>query len=410
MGFNFDTSAATPILKNRYTDKKIQTLAFKSALLALMPKDSSQGGAQYVGAIRSAIGSTASHTDTVAFTAGSSSKYNQWQCAWSPAFSSANVSGNAIDQSKGDANALVDAMVSEFDGAFIDIGQLLGADVFGNGGGAFGQIASTSTISSTTITLADPSKIFNFVIGQIIQLSLDDGTGGNGVRTGTLTLTNVDIMAGTLTASAAWNTIAGATVNDFIFGQGNYDLAFPGLAGWVPDANHRPASNDSFDGVNRFSDPVRLAGVYYNGSGQPKTETLMRAAALTQRMNGRPDVCVLNPMDYAEIEQALSTNVRYVTVESFDNAQISFDAIRLATPFGMINLVMDIFCPQGSSWMLELDTWLLPSAGDVPHVAGEGVDGLQWLRSSGADAYQMRVKSLSSTYCSAPGKNGSILF
>src|SRR5271157_4684723 len=144
MGFYFDYSAVTPILKNNYTKKRIETLAFKSSLLGIMPKQSNAGGVQYVGAIRSAISSSVSHTDSVAFTAGSSSIYNQWLCPWKYGYASANISGAAIDLSKGDANALVDAMVSEFDGAFIGLGQQLGADLFGDGGGSFGQISSGS--------------------------------------------------------------------------------------------------------------------------------------------------------------------------------------------------------------------------------------------------------------------------
>lgn len=406
MGFNFDINAATPILKNRYTDKKIQTLAFKSALLAIMPKDTSQGGQQYVGAIRSAIGSTASHTDTTAYAAGSSSIYNQWLCPWAYGFASANVSGSAIDQSKGDPNALVDAMVSEFDGAFIDLGQMLGSDLFGNGGGAFGQISSGSNVATHTITLTDISKIFNFVVGQIVQSSADDGTGGAGVRVGTGTLTGVDIILGTLTLGANWNvSITGCTASDYLFQSGNYNGAFAGLQGWCPDANNRANLATSFNGVVRSADPIRLAGGYYQGKGAPKNETLMKACALAQRMNGRPDYCVVNPMDYADIEMNLTGKVSYQTVEAFENAQVSFDAIRLATPYGMVTLLMDIFCPLGNFWLLELDTWLLPSCGEVPRVAGEGVDGLQWLRSATSENYQMRAKYIASTYCSAPGKN-----
>jgi hypothetical protein len=406
MGFNFDINAVTPVLKNRYTQEKIQSLTFKSALLAIFPKDTDQGGVQYVGAIRSAVGSTASHSDSTAYTSGSSSVYNQWLCPWSYGFASANVSGSAIDLSKGDPNALVDAMVSEFDGAFIDLGQMLGADLFGNGGGAFGQLASTSTIASTTITLRDPSKVFNFSQGQILQASADDGTGGGGVRAGTVTLTAVDITTGNLTASGNWNAgIAAITVNDFLFQNGNYNGAYPGLAGWLPDSTHRGSLGTAFCGVVRSADPVRLAGVYYTGLGAPKTETIMKAAALVQRMNGRPDFLVVNPLDYADIEITLSSQKRFVTVEAFENAQISFDGVSIATAYGMITILMDIYCPVGTAYLLELDTWLMPSAGEVPRVAGEGVDGLQWLRASGSENYQMRCKYIASTYCSAPGKN-----
>jgi hypothetical protein len=412
--FNFDVAAATAILKNRYTTKKIETLAFKSSLLGIMPKDPNQGGVQYVGAIRSAIGSAVSASDTVAFTTGSSSVYNQWLCPWKSAYASANVTGEAIDRSKGEANALVDAMVSEFDGAFIGLGQKLGADLFGDGGGSFGQISTGSNVATNTITLAVPSQIFNFFQGQILQVSSDDGTGGALVRTGTVNVTGVDINLGTITVSgASWAAgIAAAAPGDYIFMNGNYNGAIAGIDAWIPTQAERNAGRltAAFNGVVRSADPVRLAGVAYQGNGAPKSESMIQLGMLVQRMNGRPDIFVTNPVDYADLERELGSRVQYITVESFENAQIAFEGINLATPYGHVKILNDIFCPQGQGYMLELDSWLIPSMGELIRVAGEGIDGLQWLRQAGADAYQMRALYRASTYCSAPGHNGTVQF
>ena len=413
MGFNFDTTAATAILKNRYTTKKIETLAFKSSLLGLMPKDPQEGGVQYVGAIRSAIGSAVSASDSIAFTTGNSSIYNQWLCPYKSAYASANVTGSAIDQSKGDANALVDAMVSEFDGAFIGLGQKLGADLFGDGGGSFGQISALSNVGTPTITLASPSQIFNFFQGQILQLSQDDGTGGAGVRSGTVTVTAVDINLGTITCSGNWTAgIAAAAPGDYVFMNGNYNGAIAGLDAWIPTQAERNAGRltATFNGVARIADPTRLAGVAYQGNGAPKAESLIQLGMLVQRMHGRPDIFVCNPVDYADLERELGSRVQYITVESFENAQISFQGVNLATPYGHIKILNDIFCPQGQGYLLETDSWLIPSMGELIRVAGEGIDGLQWLRAAGSDSYQMRALYRASTYCSAPGHNGVVVF
>ena len=409
--FNFDITAVTPVLKNRYTKMKIQTLAFASTFLAMIPKDTEAGGNAYIGAMRSAIGSTASHTATTAFSTGSSSTYNQFTCPYSQAFATANVTGQAIDQSKGDANALVDAMVSEFDGAFLDIGQMLGADLYGNGGGSFGQIATTNTGSTTTITLQQPSQIVNFVQGQIVQLSVDDGTGGSGVLSGTLTITAVNIDTGSLTASAAWWSLnsSSSVAGYYIFQDGNYAGAYAGLGGWLPAYNARGNLGTSFNGVVRSADPTRLAGVALNGMGAPKDVTLIKAASLVQRMGGRPGYALLNPLDYSSIVTAATSRIIYTTVQSFDNAQLSFKAAELATEYGVITLVTDVFCPLGTCYLIQMDTWLMPSMGEVPRVWGEGVDGLQWLRGTG-DSFQLRVVARATTYCSAPGKNCVITF
>jgi hypothetical protein len=411
MGYQFDTSAATPILKNRYTKSKIQTLAFKSAVLAIMPKDPEAGGNAYFGAMRSAIGSTASHTATTAFSSGSASVYNQWVCNYAQSYATANVSGDAVDRTKGEANALVDAMVSEFDGAFIDIGQMLGADLFGDGGGSFGQISATSNVGTATITLSQPSQIVNFNQGQILQASSDDGTGGAGVFTGTVTVSAVDINAGTITVSgASWTAgIASVAAGSYLFQNGNYAGAYPGFAGWLPAYNARGGLATPFNGVVRSADPTRLAGVAVNGQGAPKDVSLIRATSLTQRMGGRPDYVVLNPLDYSSIVTAATTRIQYTTVQSFDNAQLSFKAAELATEYGMLTLLTDVFCPVGTCYGLQLDTWLMPSMGEVPRVWGTGVDGLEWLRGTG-DSFQLRVVARATTYCSAPGKNFVLTF
>ncbi len=410
MGYEFDFNAVTPALKNHYTNKKIQTLAFQSALLGIFPKYTAAGGQQYVGAMRSAIGSTASHTASTSFTAGSSSVYNQWLCPWASGYASANVTGLAIDASKGDENSLVDAMVSEFDGAFIDLGQQLGAEIFGDGGGSFGQISTTSNVGTTQITLANPSQTFNFVQGQILQSSSDDGTGGAGVRTGTVTLTAVDIMNGTLTASGNWSAgITGVTAGDYLFQDGNYDGAFAGLSGWIPAYNNRTNLGTAFNNVVRSADPTRLAGVAYNGAGAPYDESMIQLAAYVQRMNGRPDYFIVNPLDYAQLEKLLGSRVQYMSVESFDNPQISFPGISFATPYGFLKILSDVYCPQGTGYMLQMNSWLLPSMGEVPRLYN-GVDGLTWLRSPTDDNFQMRCLWRATVYCDAPGHNGVVTF
>lgn len=360
--------------------------------------------------MRSAIGSTASHTANTAFTAGSSSIYNQWLCPWASGYASANVTGLAIDASKGDENSLVDAMVSEFDGAFIDLGQQLGAEIYGDGGGSFGQISTTSTVASTTITLANPSQCFNFVQGQILQSSQDDGTGGAGVRTGTVTLTAVDIMTGNLTASGNWSSgISGCTAGDFLFQDGNYDGAFAGLAGWLPAYNQRSGLGTAFNNVVRSADPTRLAGVALNGAGAPLDESMIQLAALVQRMNGRPDYFVVNPLDYAQLEKLLGSRVQYMSVESFENPQISFPGISFATPYGFLKILSDVYCPQGIGYMLQLNSFLMPSMGEVPRLYN-GVDGLTWLRNPTDDNFQMRALWRATTYFDAPGHNGVVTF
>lgn len=413
MGLNLDITAVTPVLKNRYTDKKIETIAFMSETLGFMPKDPNYGGSMYVGAIRNATSSSRSALDTVAFTVGNSSKYQQWQVSWQSDYASANITGQAIDQAKGDANSLVDAMTGEFDGAFISLGISLGGALWRNGGGQIGQISSGSTVGTATITLADTSAVVNFYVGQVLQLSSDDGTGGAGVRTGTVTLTGVDVNAGTLTASGNWTAgIAAAAASDYIFQQGDYNAKIQGIPAWIPTSAARTGTfwTGAFNNVTRTSDPVRLAGTAYVGNGAPKAESMIQLLTLINRIGGRPKKFVANPLDYADIVKDLGSRVQYVTDSAFENAQIAFDGVSVATPYGKVTIHSDPFVPVGSGWAVNFDQFLLPSMGKVPRVIGAGIDGQEWLRVAGADAYQARMVYRACTYCQAPGHQGVVTY
>jgi hypothetical protein len=420
MGFNFDVTAATATLKSRYTDLKIQTLAYKSKLLARMPKDPTYGGQDYRGTIRFATTTAVSALDTIAYTVGNASQYSQWVVPWKDHYASANITGGAIDRSKGDANALVNDLTGEFDGMFVSLGVALGWQLYGNGGGALGQISSGSTVGSVTITLANISNVTNFQVGMILQASVDDGTGGGGLRSAgaTITLTGVDRTLGTLTAAGNWSaSIAAIVAGDFLFQNGNYNACFPGLSGWLPApayttangtviASKRPIGGDNFLSVNRFPDPIRLAGGYFQGNGAPKEETVLQLAMLVQREGGTPNVMACNPADAVDVIKALESRTIYQNPGTDTSPTVGFEGFKIATAGGMIEVVQDPFCPQGIFYLLQLDTWLLPSIGKIPRVFGKGIDELEWLRNAGADSYQLRGGFRVGSYCSAPGWNG----
>ena len=275
----FDISAATPILKQYYTAKKIETLVFQSPLQAIIPKDTSGSGVSYVGAIRSALTSAVSFTDTVAFANGSSSVYKQWVCPWRSGYGRALVSGAALDQCGNDRGAFVKAVISETEGAYAAIGQQIGAGLWHNGGGSIGKLDGSTTVTGLVQTLANPSDAINFRPGQTIKSSATDGTSGS-VRVGSVTLTAVDLFTGVLTASGNWDAGITTPVNtDYLFMDGDFGLAFQGVPAWiVPNALRAGTLGTAFNGVTRSADPVRLAGVPYDDPDRHDAEPARREA------------------------------------------------------------------------------------------------------------------------------------
>ena len=404
----FDITAATPILKQYYTKKKIESLVFESVTLAKIPKDTSGSGVAYVGAIRSAIPASVSGSDTVAFATTGGSVYNQWVCPWRFGYASANITGEAIDKTANDAGAFVKAITSETEGAFKAIGQQLGAALWSNGGGSIGKIG-VGGITGSTITLTDANQVVNFWQGQVIQLSVDDGTGGGGVRAGTLVVSKVDFFTGILTFTVAVTTgIAAAAAGDSLFMNGCYNTLVQGIPAWIPNAANRPTGADNFNTVNRSVDPARLAGAYFSGGGAPKAESMNQLGMLIQRQGGRPTDFILNPVDYIDVIKDCGSRVMYPEPAGKSEAVVGFPGVKLATPYGLINITTDVFVPSGSAWMLDMKTWLLVSMGALPKV--DLADNLSWLRNASADSYQFRTLYRAATYCSMPGHNGSVLF
>lgn len=404
----FDITAATPILKQYYTPMKVESLVFKSAAAGIMPKDTSGSGSTYEGAIRSAIGSAVSATDTVAFTATSSSVYKRWSCPWRNGYARALITGEVLDKTGNDKGAFVKAILSETEGAYDGIAGQLGSGIWGNGGGAIGKIDGVSNIATTQVTLANPSDAVKFRVGQVIKSSATDGTTGS-VRAGSVTLTAVDLFTGVLTASGNWSAGIGLIANtDYLFPDGDFGAVFQGIPAWIVKNSLRSGLGTSFNGVDRSTDPVRLAGVAYSGNGAPKKESLIQLGMMLHRMGAKPTHAFLNELDFADVVKDLTTNTRIVTETAYKNPQIGFTALEYVAPFGSIKLMTDTFVPQGEAYMLDMKTWKMPSMGQIPKV--DFIDKLNWLRTAGADSYEFRTLYRAATYCSLPGHNGVVEF
>jgi len=415
----FDMTAAAQVLKQRYTRKKLNTLSYNNnTLLALMPKDEALGSNAFVFGVRNAVAQTRSwngFSQSQASTAnpGGASTYNRFVVPHYNDYTTANITGDAIDSAKGDENTLINVLTGEIDGALYTASRSLAISMYKNGGGARGQISATSNTATTTITLANPTDIVNFEVGMPVVLSTADGTTGS-VKNGVAYIGAIDRDLGTLTAAASlvaittpvnWTAQIGtAAANDYIFQLGDFGNAMVGLAGWIPQT--APGNTDNFYGVNRSSDATRLAGVRYSGGGGPIEETLIESAARLVREGSEPDYATLNPLNYSQLVKALGAKVFYDRAKAVDDPDIGFEAVKLMGPKGPIKVVADVNCPFGVSYMLKMDTWKMRSIGKAPRIID--LDEVSMLRINNADAYEVRIVSRVCITCDAPGWNAVI--
>jgi hypothetical protein len=339
------------------------------------------------------------------------SKIIEWQVTRAQSYTLALIDRQTIKASDDKIGAFMSAASHEVKAAVYDQVKGLAVNLFGSGFGNWGQIATTATVASLVLQLADPVQARSFQVGDILVASATDG---GTPRSGTATVTAVDRVLGTLSTSGSnWSTqISGLATGDFLARAANAvqslntATCIAGLAAWLPLTP--PGSTDSFFSVNRSPDVVRLAGNRINGVGGSSLEEVINAGVVqVAAEGGSPDLVVVGSKTWAANENQLGSKIRYVGGD-ITTGEIGFPEVLINGPAGVCRLVMDQFCPSNVAYILDSDTWTFRSASGAPEIFDvDGTDGTM-LRSPTADAYEVRVGYYGNLMCTMPGHNGVI--
>jgi hypothetical protein len=397
MALDMTTFAAA--LKQHYVDFTVKNMVYKdNPALALIKKDEKFGGLNMPLPLiyGNPQGRSASFTNAVSNKTNSQLK--AFTLTRSHDYSLANIDNETIEASQGDSDAFMRAATTEIDGAINSAKRSLAISMFRSGTGSIGQISSGSTVSSATITLANVNDVTNFEVGMTLQLAATDG---GTPRSGTVSISGIDRGAGTLTASGNWTAgISAAATGDYILVQGDSNAKVKGFDAWLPTT--APTAGDSFFGVDRSADAVRLAGNTKSYVGVPIEEALIDLAARIGREGGKSDKCFMSFENFANLEKALGSKVQYV--ESKSDIGVGFSGIKVMGPKGAIEVIPDQNCQGDRFYMMQWDTWCLYSLGMAPKLLKS--DGNDFLRVSSADAVEVRVGYYAQVGCVAPGWNG----
>jgi len=372
-----NTQSFEAALKVHYTDLRIKNLVYRNnPWLAAIPKMEAFGGKMLPLPLQVGVPQGRSAVFLDAQTDKTPGIYKDFQLERIRNYGLAAIQNEVLEASVGNANAFMQAAASEIDGILRALTQDLAGDLYGNGTGVRGTSSGASVPSP-----ADPAN------WQVV----------------------------TLDASTDLNT-AGAVVPDasLLFQRGDEPgtaterKKITGLEGWLPSTP--PGAGDSFFLVDRSTDPTRLAGIRYDGTGETIEEAMIGAGALLFREGGRPDVIFMNPLSYSELIKSLGSKVVYDLMRSSDVADVFFEAVREAVrihlPSGSAMVVADPNCPYGRAYMLQMDTWKLYSLGMAPKILM--TDGLRFLRENNADAVEVRAGYYAQMGCTAPGWNATI--
>jgi len=327
-----------------------------------------------------------------------------------------------MEQTKSNAGAFVDSAKLQIDGGIRNLTNNIAFELFGSGTSTRGISSASSsqvgvTVGGTVLPLTNSNSIIAFEVGMLLVASATDG---GAPSTDTVMITSVDrdsgIVTGTASASTlssnwaigtgvAYLTISGDLPSAGATSTGSF-LALSGLAAWLPSTS--PASNDSFWGVNRSTDPTRLAGIRYNAQSYTIEEGITNALALLNREGGKPDICIMDFASYAALVNSLGAKVQYVQVKH-DEVEVAFEGITFQSAYGRVTILTDRSCPPQTAYLLTMDTFKLRSLGKVPHILTYGMEGLEGLRVGNADALEIRIGYYGNLICSAPGWNAVVL-
>lgn len=406
---SLDMTSFDAALKEHYTDDRVENMVYMdNPLLALMPKMEDFGGRNLPVPIIWGNPQNRSATFSKAIAGTTTSKIDAFTLTRVKDYSVAQIDNETLEASKGNSNAFMEAATTEIDGCINSLTRSLAVKMYRSGFGDVGQLAATSSVTTTTLTLSEPNDVTNFEVGQVLCFSATQGSSVLRDAGDVVQVVAVNRSTGVLTVSPALSNIAGLAVGDFIFLDGDRQnsatpvpIAVSGLEAWVPAT--APGSAPFF-GVDRSVDPSRLGGQRLDGTAMPIEEALITGASLVAREGGKLGHFLLDYAQFAELEKALGTKVQYIDLKI--NAEIGFRGIVVNGPRGPIKVIPDQNCQANRAWGLQLDTWKLYSLGKAVRVID--TDGLQMLRQASADGVEVRYGFYGNVGCRAPGFNINI--
>src|SRR5579859_1106569 len=292
-------------------------------------------------------------------------------------YSLGSVDRQLIRLSRGDARAIVGALDRAAQQAILGWKFECATQLWGNGGGAIGQVSSVST---TNLLLSNVDDVVKFDRLMTVQAAPDDGTaatsGPTAVRPGQVVVGKVRRQVGEATAhlvplTGNWTdagNIPGIAANDYLFRAGNYNNVIMGVGSWLPSTD--PTAGDNFGGQDRSLDPLRLSGIKLTATGKSPREAAMFIVRESIRNSASPTHLFENPTNFGDLQLELQqAGMQIVTKEApaaIGNHVFGepIDGIGFIGPRGQVKVYADDRVPTGNAFALQMDTWYLSGAGE----------------------------------------------
>jgi len=406
-------------LKETYTKDKIDDLTKKEhPFYGRVKKEEGVGGDQYVHPFM--FSNPQGHGATLAKAqagsnqaSGGNLQSRKWIVTWGDYSDAVSIGDKVIKASRNNLGAFLRNQEVEVDGLYRGGGDAFSTYAFGNGGQALGQF----TISSGVCTLVNADDVVNFEVGQILVVSVNDGSDSSHVIVGGSAagyVVAVNRNAGTFSVSAtSGGSVATPTNwanNQYVFRDGDFGGAgstriFLGLGAWIPSSD---PSATTFENVNRTIDITRMSGVRLTSAEIQGLSLDARLKRLVTRMVGRNAVSgnldiYLNPEKWQTLADTAESRGQR---EIGKTADFGYEYVTIHAGGKSCKVFADNSCPVGTAFALHMDSIKMAALdGFFDVVAG---DGLQMLRSPTANDYELRLQTYPAFVVPAPGWCGRV--
>lgn len=398
-----DRTAADGILKEYYAEDGFHNAGYEENPGLGIAKKVKITGRHYDFAVQYGYGANRSRTAATALLKTNTVNDVQFQVTTCPSFDAKDVDKRALAEVT-DEGAFVDLLTNTMDNLSKSLHNGLGEDLFMGLGAA---LAVVGAVSTTLLTLKNPTNITRFYVGQTLRVASTDGTSG-ALETGSVTVTAIDSDVGTLTAAANWVTgIPTLVVGMFIFNDGDFGLGRAGLASWCPDVTTGLAT--AFYNVTRTADVNKLAGHRQSvATGADITSSLRTLVARMGRSEAAVDTAFLSFDLLADVETQLEQKVVYTDFKA-QGVDMQFDAIKLTVGGRKLKLVPDRSCGDDRIYVGQAKYLECIHSEDKPVVIDDA-DGEILSRNPGAYSYDIRGNSFSNYVVKMPREFGVLLF
>jgi hypothetical protein len=394
---------ADGILKEYYAADGFHNAGYEENPGFALAKKVKITGRNYDFAVQYGYGTNRSRTASTALLKTNTVQDEQFQVRTCKSFDAKDVDKQALAEVT-DEGAFVDLLTNTMDNLSKSLHNGLGEDLFLNTGAALGKVGSVSTV---TLTLANPTHIMRFYVGQTLRVASTDGTSG-ALETGSVTVTALDEDAGTLTAAGNWSAgIATIAAGQFIFNDGDFGLGRAGLASWCPDST--TGLTTAFYNVVRSKDVSKLAGHRQTVStGADIVSSLRTLVTRMGRSEAAPETALLSFDLLADLETQLEQKVMYTDFKA-QGVDMAFDAIKLTVGGRRLKCVPDRSCGDDRIYVGAMKYLECIHSEEKPVVIDDA-DGEILSRNATAFSYDIRGNSFSNYVVKRPREFGVLIF